>query len=198
MKQATDKKDAVREEILSGARGLFQKYGLDKTTMEDIAEAAGKGKSTLYYYFKSKEDVFRAVAEEESADMLEMVEKALNEANSSGEKLRLFFTTHDDAIRNKTKLYPMVFKETKKHLTLFQRIQRQSNTLETRLFKSILLEGIASGEFKSIRKEECDAIAIMGVTTLHAMQLTLILEGKLPSESDRLNVMIDIFLRGLK
>ena len=198
MKTATDKKDVVRGEILSGARGLFQKFGIDKTTMEDIAEAAGKGKSTLYYYFKSKEEVFSALAEEESADIYVMVEQALKGAKTAGEKLRLFFSTNDDAIRNKAKLYPMVFKETKKHIQLFQRIQRISNTLEIRLFKSILLEGIASGEFKSIRKDGCDAIAVMGVTTLHAMQLTLILDGKMPSTADRMEVMLDIFIRGLK
>lgn len=198
MKQATDKKDAVRAEILAGARDLFQSYGIDKTTMEDIAEAAGKGKSTLYYYFKKKEDVFYAVAEEESADILTMVEKAMNGGKNAGEKLRLFFSTSDNAIRNKAKLYPMVFKETKKHLTLFQRIQRVSNTLEIRLFKTILLEGIAAGEFRSIRKDECDAIAVMGVTTLHAMQLTLILDGKMPSTEDRMEVLLDIFIRGLK
>ena len=198
MKPGADKKDAVRAEILAGARDLFQKYGIDKTTMEDIAEAAGKGKSTLYYYFKKKEDVFYAVAEEESADMLALVERALKGGKTAGEKLRLFFNTHDDAVRNKAKLYPMVFKETRKHLPLFQRIQRESNTLEISLFKSILLEGIASGEFKSIRKDECDAIALMGVTTLHSMQLTLILDGKIPSKEDRMEVMLDIFVRGLK
>ena len=92
----------------------------------------------------------------------------------------------------------MVFKETKKHLPLLHRIQREGNTLQTRLFKTILMEGIASGEFKSIRKEDCDAIAVMGVTTLHAMQLTLILDGKVPSTETRMEVMLDIFIRGLK
>ena len=56
------KLDQVRDEILRAAMELFTKYGIDKTTMENIAEAAGKGKSTLYYYFKTKEDVFSAAA----------------------------------------------------------------------------------------------------------------------------------------
>jgi len=55
------KDDHIREEILEEAQKLFRQFGLKKTTMEDIAKAMGKGKSTLYYYFCSKEDIFDAV-----------------------------------------------------------------------------------------------------------------------------------------
>ncbi|MDD2803986.1 MAG: TetR/AcrR family transcriptional regulator [Elusimicrobiales bacterium] len=192
------KADIVRDEILRAALGLFQTYGLDKTTMEDIAEAAGKGKSTLYYYFKKKEDVFHTVARQEMDSILETLEKGLKWTHSAGEKLRLFFQIQDNAIRNKAKLYPLIFKETKKHVAMFHSIQRESNTREIKLLKSILLEGIASGEFKGIKKEQCDAIALAGVTTLHATHLNLLLEGKTPSAEDKLAVMVDIFIKGLK
>lgn len=198
MKPSTDKKDAVRGEILSAARDLFKTYGINKATMEDIAEAAGKGKSTLYYYFKKKEDVFYAVAVEECMEMVETVEKGLQWAKTASEKLRLFYTIQNNSIRNKAKIYPIIFKETKKHIPLFHRIQRESNTRMVKLFKSILLEGIASGEFGSIRKEQCETIAVTGVMTMHAMNLTLLLDGKGPSDEDKMGVMLDIFIRGLK
>ena len=52
-----EKKDElIVQDIINGAKKLVQQYGLKKTTMEDIAKAAGKSKSTLYYYFKDKED----------------------------------------------------------------------------------------------------------------------------------------------
>ena len=56
------KNNLVKAAILQAAERLFQKWGINKTTMEDIAHEARKGKSTLYYYFKSKEDVLEAVA----------------------------------------------------------------------------------------------------------------------------------------
>ncbi len=49
-----NKKDANRENILKIAREIFSKYGFKKTTLDDIANAVRKGKSSLYYYFKSK------------------------------------------------------------------------------------------------------------------------------------------------
>jgi AcrR family transcriptional regulator len=55
------KKDLNRENILKIARDIFSKYGFKKTTLDDIANAVRKGKSSLYYYFESKEDLFQAV-----------------------------------------------------------------------------------------------------------------------------------------
>ena len=55
------KDDLVKAEILKAAERVFQKWGSNKTTMEDIAREAGKGKSTLYYYYQSKEEIFDAV-----------------------------------------------------------------------------------------------------------------------------------------
>ena len=53
-----------KERILSSALDVFKANGLDGATMDSIAEKAGFGKATLYYYFKSKEDVFSAILED--------------------------------------------------------------------------------------------------------------------------------------
>tara|TARA_Y100001970_G_scaffold196588_1_gene239085 strand:- start:151 stop:747 length:597 start_codon:yes stop_codon:yes gene_type:complete len=53
-----------QDRILSGALNVFKERGLDGATMDEIANASGFGKATLYYYFKSKEDVFSAILQE--------------------------------------------------------------------------------------------------------------------------------------
>ena len=50
-----------KERILAGALKVFKDNGLDGATMDEIANASGFGKATLYYYFKSKEDVLTAI-----------------------------------------------------------------------------------------------------------------------------------------
>ena len=50
-----------QERILLGALDVFKDKGLEGATMDEIANASGFGKATLYYYFKSKEDVFSAI-----------------------------------------------------------------------------------------------------------------------------------------
>ena len=58
-----EKEEIIVRETIESAKKLFQQFGLHKTTMEDIAKSAGKGKSTLYYYFKSKDEIFDKVIE---------------------------------------------------------------------------------------------------------------------------------------
>mgnify|MGYP002523320636 FL=1 len=55
----------TRKKLVDVARQLFAKNGLENTTMNDIAQASGKGRRTLYTYFNSKEDIYWAVIEEE-------------------------------------------------------------------------------------------------------------------------------------
>ena len=61
LQNGVNKRDANRENILKIAQEIFSKYGYKKTTLDDIANAVRKGKSSLYYYFDSKEDLFQAV-----------------------------------------------------------------------------------------------------------------------------------------
>lgn len=59
------KKEALeqfnRENILSAAKELFETKGVQSTTMDDIAELADYSKSTIYVYFKSKEDIYNSI-----------------------------------------------------------------------------------------------------------------------------------------
>ena len=51
----------TRQKLVDVARQLFAKKGIENTTMNDIAVASGKGRRTLYTYFKNKEEVYYAV-----------------------------------------------------------------------------------------------------------------------------------------
>ena len=55
----------TRQKLVDVARQLFAKNGFENTTMNDIAISSGKGRRTLYTYFKSKEEVYYAVIESE-------------------------------------------------------------------------------------------------------------------------------------
>src|SRR5579862_6069953 len=65
-----NKKEIVKEKIGQVAMKCFSKYGLDKTTLDDIAKEVGLNKASLYYYYKNKEDIFLEVAIREGQDFL--------------------------------------------------------------------------------------------------------------------------------
>ena len=59
----------TKKSILDVARELFDKFGYEKTSMNDIAKRSHKAKGSLYYNFKGKMDIFKALVEQEYADI---------------------------------------------------------------------------------------------------------------------------------
>ena len=75
-------KDEVKDAIVNVARHIFSRFGFRKTTMDEIAIASRKGKSSIYYYFASKEEIFKAVVEKDASIMKDELIKAHGEAES--------------------------------------------------------------------------------------------------------------------
>ncbi len=101
-------KEQRREEIISAAEKIFFDKGLQAATMDEIAEAAELGKSTLYLYYRSKEDLYLAVLIRGSQIMYKMFSKAL----STGEPtLKL--------IANLGEAYYDYFKEYRNYFRMF-------------------------------------------------------------------------------
>src|SRR5258708_39798449 len=57
-----------RARILATAQSLFLRYGVKRTSVDDVARGAGIAKGTVYLYFESKETLFKAIAERICAD----------------------------------------------------------------------------------------------------------------------------------
>lgn len=65
MANAGTRSDEKREAILKHAGRVFARYGYMKTTLEDIGRASHLNKASVYYYYKSKEEIYSAVVQEE-------------------------------------------------------------------------------------------------------------------------------------
>src|ERR1700744_3598379 len=83
----------VQQQILDAAKKLFQAHGLHKVTMDDVAKAIGKGRSWLYYYYKSKDEIFDAVVETEIRQILAEMAQAADKAPDVEQKLKAFCLT---------------------------------------------------------------------------------------------------------
>lgn len=64
-----------RHDIIDGARRVFFHKGFDGASMDEIARAAAVSKATIYVYFESKADLFRALVE---ADKRQSAERLLD------------------------------------------------------------------------------------------------------------------------
>lgn len=85
-------KELVRDAIVDASRQIFGRLGFRGTTMDDIAREVRKGKSSIYYYFKCKEDIYKAVIEKEALFIQAEVSKALAIVPSPAEKLKTYIS----------------------------------------------------------------------------------------------------------
>ena len=90
--------------ILDAASKIFEKYGYQKTSMDDIAREAMIGKGTIYYYFSSKEDIFIAVLEKFLKEMIENITEKINNADTFEEKFKIFFNEPHKSLINESTL----------------------------------------------------------------------------------------------
>lgn len=134
--------------LVDVARQLFAKNGLENTTMNDIALASGKGRRTLYTYFKSKEEIYLAVIESE-LDILSDVQKSVSEKKISPEqKLMEMIYAHLDAVKE------VVFRNGTLRADFFrdiwqvEAVRKRFDARERLLIRDILAEGVEKGVFE--------------------------------------------------
>jgi len=141
------KKDVNRETILKIAQEIFSKYGYKKTTLDDIANAVRKGKSSLYYYFKSKEDLFQAVIMKEVEVLAKELDKVVNRNTDPIDKLRDYMLTKINTFRNLANFYNALENDVTA-IGFIEDIKNRYEQDEIRLIKRILIEGVRKNEFE--------------------------------------------------
>lgn len=141
-----NKKDINRETILQIAQDIFSKYGYKKTTLDDIANAVRKGKSSLYYYFNSKEDLFQAVIVKEVEVLKQALEKVVFRSLDPEEKLREYILTKLTTFRELSNLYNALENDVTA-IGFIEEIKEKSQKEEIRMIKRILIEGVRRDRF---------------------------------------------------
>ncbi len=139
-----------RKEIFEASVHLIFEKGFSNTSMREIAGAAGVGKSTLYDYFKSKEDILISYFESEIRKITERARKIVELDLEVSERLRKIMQMHLEYLVDNKKFYLKLTMEAQiLSLGSQQIIQAQRHTYQDMLC-SLIEEGIKTGEFRSI------------------------------------------------
>ena len=192
------KDDSIKEEILREAQKLFQQFGLRKTTMEDIAKAMGKGKSTLYYYYCSKEEIFDAVLLKEMQEVFNSVKLAVQKAATAEEKLKAFTLTKIKAVQKKINLCKLVNGDMHDNMRCMKHLHTEYDQQETKLVKEILKFGISNGEFTRMINKDIDILPSVMVSSLRGLERDMFIESKYAKLEPRMESIMSIMIRGLK
>ncbi|MCL3780973.1 TetR/AcrR family transcriptional regulator [Prolixibacteraceae bacterium JC049] len=158
--QAISKEEKAKEEILLQAQKLFQQFGLKKTTMDDLASACSKAKSTLYHYFKSKHEVFDAVIDLEMTSLQAIIQSKVAEVDTISEKLTIYIITFHAEVTKMANLYRIIQNELA-HEAFTHKQFRRMFSFEQAYISKLLQEGIDKNEIKEIDSDEIDWFAEM-------------------------------------
>ncbi len=179
--------------ILNAAKSRFAAYGYSKVTMDEIAEDIGMAKASLYYYFPTKEAIFRSVVLYEQEDFLLSIKKAFERLNSSGEKLLEY-------MRRRLKLIERLSNLSHAHQQTWYDIKPIFKDLfmsfiqhELHLITQIMQEGKKSGEFQV---EHPQKMALMILHVLQGLHLRFfrVYDQQISNESDRVAFEQEVLL----
>jgi len=145
-----------KKRILDGALEVFHKNGIEGSTMDEIANQAGFGKATLYYYFSSKEEVFCAIMEKGWKPLWENLEDTIHSEDSSNNELFIDTLCKVSNIILKDKnLYRFLFTAPKAITNMPENLQTW-RVYQNRLYGSLrelLEQGISNNQFPNTDSE---------------------------------------------
>lgn len=137
----------TRDKFIEVARQLFARKGVENTTMNDIASASDKGRRTIYTYFKSKREIFNAVIESETDQLLNRLRHIVALPVSPEEKLMEYvecrFETMKEIVSRNGSLRAGFFRDVRK----VDRARKIITKKETAMLRDILQEGVEKGCF---------------------------------------------------
>lgn len=137
----------TRQKLVDIARQLFAKKGIEGTTMNDIAVASGKGRRTLYTYFKSKEDVYYAVIESELGRLSDKLDEVAAKKTSPQDKIIELIYTHLSMIKETVVRNGNLRAEFFRNIWMVEKVRKKFDEDEIELFRKVYADGKAEGEF---------------------------------------------------
>ena len=198
------RKEARPQELLDAALALFVEKGFSATRSEEVARRAGVSKGTLYLYYPSKEELFKAVVRHNLSSLIaEGRELAQQFEGSSSDLLSLLLHTWWDRFGNTPAagIHKIVISEVRNFPELAQFYTDEVILPADQLFSMCVQRGIQSGEFRPMPLHEV-ALAIIapmifmaihrhsfGACPVHGVEVDPLLQ---------LNTHLDLMLRGLQ
>lgn len=187
-------KEEVREQIVEAARQIFSRFGFKKTTMDEIAQAVSKGKSSIYYYFQSKEDIYKAVIEKEASLIRDELTKAIAQANDPVEKLKAYVAVRMRTFQAMANFYEAIKNEFLTNLDFVNKIREKYDKEEVQMVENVLKEGLIRNEF-IIEDTEFAAIAI--VTAMKGLEIPLFTQKRPLNLEVRIDHLLHVLFYGI-
>lgn len=183
----------TREKLIDVARQLFAHKGMEKTTMNDIASASEKGRRTIYTYFKNKREIYDAVIESESEQLVSSLRAIASSDKTPDVKLSQFILSHFESEHPNQSFYHSIKNIITRDAKRIQTIKQLTVAKENEILDLIIAQGITDGVFD---RDKCVVLKSFLIRFIQSIDLSL----QSPDSADRqaLKSFVDFTVNSLR
>ncbi len=188
--------DKTREKILEVADKLFGKFGFHKTSMDEIAKTARKAKGSLYYHFKSKEDLFREVVAREIGYIKDELIKIVNKQNlSAKEKFKTYLMKRMELFSKAYNYHETLKADFFEHFDFIDDLRSEMDIWEKNKIKQIFIEGVKANELED--NAEIEVLLDVFLMVLKGLEIPFFIQDKYKMFFPHFDGMINILIKGM-
>ncbi|MBD3374281.1 TetR family transcriptional regulator [candidate division KSB1 bacterium] len=191
-----------KQEILDAAMHCLARYGMLKSTMDDIARVMGLKKASLYYYYKNKEAIFTDAMEREAQRFHDVAFERTKTQSTAAEKLMTTIKLYYEYFRDRAEWLELNAQAMVDNHSLLQDIHKRNCKGNRDFLAHFIREGIDNNEFRTIDADHAARVLHLALESQHLetyRQAAENRENKLDYqklEKDSLFIL-DIFINGL-
>jgi AcrR family transcriptional regulator len=195
--------EEIQEQLLQAAKQLFQLHGFRKVTIDDIAKAIGKARSSLYYYFKTKEEILDAVIAAEIRELMTAIAAAISQARTSEEKIEAFFLTKLQTVVEKRGFFNaldegMDARELSGYQKVKLAVHQQIWQQEGALLSQLITEGTRRGELTRLSQKDQEDLVFILLTSLYGLKREMVIRNDFSNMESSVHILVRFMIHGLK
>ncbi|HYW96654.1 MAG TPA: TetR/AcrR family transcriptional regulator [Bacteroidales bacterium] len=196
-----DKRDKI-DFILQTAQNRFGMYGLEKTTMREIAGDVGMSKASLYYYFPDKVSLFHAVIKKEQDDFFKFLDESRRKLMKPDQMLEEYIHVRNVYFRTFINLSKLRLNAMKELRPVMRDLIEDLKARELRYIRGILITGRETNDFRDIDEEIVASVfldSLQGIrrTYLGRSDLSGLETLNLEDMEKKMAVFYDLFINGI-
>lgn len=181
-----------RHEIFHQVVKIFLKKGFQETSMQEIAQAAGLGKSTLYDYFRTKDEILIYFFENQLNDMTFEAQKIALQNISADKRLQQIMEKYLESLLANKNLFLKLMQESQRLKPESQKSVQQKRNAYQDLVSALIDEGIREGVFRNINSLLAARLLVSGISPI-------VFGSRFAGTPDEmLNELLDILFKGIE
>jgi len=197
MSPRPDVSEERKDQILDAASEVFAEKGVHEARMDDIVEKSGLSKGTLYWYFKSKEEIIFGIFEQMFKREFEELGKLDGSDNSASDRLLYLTERVIKDLNHMLRLMPIAYEFISlafRRKFIQEAFKRYFNAYLD-ILVPLIQQGIDSGEFRQVDALE---VAIASGAIFEGTILLWVYDNKLVKPDEHIRSGINLLLEGVK